>query len=123
MVDGSLIDAGRLTGALLAFVPDVVDRDGLDIAALLVPLHHPPDVRVHASAAADEADVDAVVRANHATLRHGRSLTRRVEPVSRGHRPGHGHGAGAHPLDEVASRRLVPLRHVHLLLGPHSLRR
>jgi hypothetical protein len=70
-----LVDPRRLTGALLAFVPDIVDRDGLDIAALLVPLHHPPDVRVHAPAAGDETDVDAVVRSNQTRLRHGRSLT------------------------------------------------
>ena len=70
VMDGLLVHAGGLAGALLALVPDVVDGDGLDVGALLVPLHDTPDVRVHAAAAPDEADVDAIVRANHAAAGH-----------------------------------------------------
>ena len=74
VVDGPLVDAGGFAGPLLALVPDVVDGDRLNVTGLLAALHHPADVGVHPAAAADEADVDAIVRADHPALRRGRGL-------------------------------------------------
>jgi hypothetical protein len=46
----------------------------LDVGALLVAFHHAPNVRVHPPAAADETDIDAVVRADDAAFGRHRRL-------------------------------------------------
>src|SRR5690606_11178048 len=104
VVDRLLVHAGALTRRRLTLVPDVVDGDRLHVALLLRPVHDARDVRIHATAAADEADVDAVVGAEDAALGgvgHGaeRGLGRRRG----GNRGGRGHGAGAHLADEIAA--------------------
>ena len=105
VIDGALVDAGGFAGALLALVPDVVDGDRLDVAALLVALHDAADVGVHAAAAADEPDVDAIVGADDAALGHRGRLGERLEGGGGRDRSSRGDGADAHLPDEIASRR------------------
>jgi hypothetical protein len=113
VVDRLLVDARRVACALLALVPDVVDRDRLNVAAFFASLHDAADMRVHAAAATDEADIDAIVGAEDAALRRRRHLgrvPRRLDPAARDHSRGR-YGSAADLPDEVAPRRVL-LRHV-----------
>ena len=70
------------------------------------------DVRVHAAAATDERDVDAIVGAENAPLRrrHLWRLSRRLDPAARDQSRGRYRAAADLP-DEVAPRRVL-LRHM-----------
>src|SRR5690606_13611492 len=110
-------NAGALARGGLPLVPDVVDGDGLHVALLLRPFDDAGDVRVHAPATADKADVDAVVGPEDAALRcvgHGaeRGLGRRRG----GKRGGGGHGTGAHLSDEIAATGVFS----HVWSGPFA---
>jgi hypothetical protein len=106
VVDRAFVHTGGFPRPLLALVPDVVDGDRLDVGALLVALHHAPDVRVHPPAAADETDIDAVVRADDAAFgRHHRLCCRLL--AGRCHRPRRGDGANL--PDELAAGRCLLL--------------
>ena len=101
VIDGALVDAGRLARALLALVPDVVDGNRLHVAGLLAAFHDAADVRVHAAAAADEADVDAIVGADDPALRRQGRLAR----IDRdGGNRGSADSRSSNLLDEIAAR-------------------
>ena len=84
-----------------------------DIAAFLVALHDAPDVRIHASAAADEADIDAIVGANHPALRERDVLRGSAGALCRGRGGRHAH---ADLADEVTPGFRTCFRH-HVLLS------
>ena len=101
VIDRRGVDAGGLLRGLLALVPDVVDGHGHHVALLLAARDEVADVGVHAAAAADKADVEAVVGAAHAARgKRVRTCLGGGVAAEAGAQDGR---AGTDLLDEVAS--------------------